>query len=466
MIGISGWHSPEPAKYFGEDKTMTKQSTINGKRMNLAQIALLAILSLTATTTLSAQGNFLYAVTTASLSTDSATPVPIPGLTFTLPAASSSYSSALVTLNLPDLYGSTSGSGWPAGEAYIAANGSIVATGQVSTDSFPGSDSGTRTLTVTVKVPLTSSTQTVEAEWNAVNSYGSQINLNTFASLSAILEGNLVYAEADGAQSTNSQTAAPIAGLSFDLPAKTADYDTAIVTLDLPNLYLSNGGEHAVWNGEASILAGTATVASGQIGEECRLNICGSGPGSGEGRKPLTLVVKIKLLATAQTVQAQWHGLADTTINTDTFASLSAILTKEDGLVYVQTRSAQSTGSQTPVSMTDLSFDLPAASADYNAALVTLDLPNLYLTYGTTSYTWAGSVDLLLSGVTTIAQGWISADVRLSSHDHPGSKPLTIVVRIGLLDGPQSVQAQWFGARSSGLSEKTFASLSAVLVKD
>jgi hypothetical protein len=317
-------------------------------------------------------------------------------------------------------------------------------------------------------VPLTWVTQPVEAEWNAVNGDGIQVNLNTFASLSAILQGNSLYAEADGSQSTSSKTAVPIAGLSFNLPAKTAEYDTAVVTLDLPNLYLSQGFGNGYWGGEASILVGATAVASGTIGADCPYHFCGSDPlaGTGEGRKPLTVVVRVKLLAEPQTVQAVWNGSDEATINTDTFASLSGILIKGDALVYAQNLSRRSTTSQTPVPMTGLSFDLPAASTEYNAALVTVNVPNLYLTYGTVFSPWAGSVDLLLSGVSVVAQGWISEDFHNFPHEHVGSEPLTIVVRVGLLDGPQSIQGQWFGAQSAGIGDAIFDSLSAVLVKD
>jgi len=47
------------------------------------------------------------------------------------------------------------------------------------------------------------------------------------------------YAEQDGTLSISSQSFVPIAGLVFELPAETAHHKCAIITLNLPNLYLS-----------------------------------------------------------------------------------------------------------------------------------------------------------------------------------------------------------------------------------
>ena len=67
-------------------------------------------------------------------------------------------------------------------------------------------------------------------------------------------------------------------------------------------------------------------------------------------------------------------------------------------------------------------------------------MPNLYLS-GTPSGTLGGEVGVLLSGVTYMAIGQITADS--SGVLEEGRKPLTIVVKISLLSGVQSVQAVW-----------------------
>jgi hypothetical protein len=129
-----------------------------------------------------------------------------------------------------------------------------------------------------------------------------------------------LYVSTTSAQSTSEQSFVPVEGLSFDLPAATAAHKFAIVTLNMPNLYLS-GTPSGTLGGEVGVLlSGTTQVATGQITADT----------SGileEGRKPLTIVVKISLLSGVQSVQAVWTGVRNSTINTDTFSSMSAILT-------------------------------------------------------------------------------------------------------------------------------------------
>jgi hypothetical protein len=47
------------------------------------------------------------------------------------------------------------------------------------------------------------------------------------------------------------------------------------------------------------------------------------------GTKPLTIVVKVPLGSTSQLVEAEWARNGTSTVTTQTFASLSAVLVKE-----------------------------------------------------------------------------------------------------------------------------------------
>ena len=62
---------------------------------------------------------------------------------------------------------------------------------------------------------------------------------------------NELYAVTTASLSTKSATLAPIRGLSFRLPAASAQHDTAIVTLDMPNVNLTRflPRKHALWAG-------------------------------------------------------------------------------------------------------------------------------------------------------------------------------------------------------------------------
>jgi len=177
------------------------------------------------------------------------------------------------------------------------------------------------------------------------------------------------------------------------------------------------------------------------------------------------MVVKVGLLSTPQTVQALWSGEGGSTINMDTFASMSALLMKQAGLVYADIQIQQNTSSQTPVPMTGQSFDLLAATTNYNAAVVTLDVPNLRLA-NTQATDIGADVSVLLSGVTTVATGSVSTDFNLQLISSNATiKPLTVTVLITLLSGIQSVAAEWNGTNNGSVYSDGFASLSAVLVK-
>jgi hypothetical protein len=130
-------------------------------------------------------------------------------------------------------------------------------------------------------------------------------------------------------------------------------------------------------------------------------------------------------------------------------------------LVYAQTTAQLSTSSQTALPITGLSLTLPAATKAYNTALVTLDMPNLYVSGTAIGGTLAGGIGILLSGVTDIATSGISCDTLTTGSCNRSS---TIVVEVSLLDGIQSIEAVWNGANSATINTSTFASLSALLV--
>ena len=160
--------------------------THNRKHIAFAQIALLAFLALSATGSLFAQQNVFYAHTTNTINTNSTSFVAIPGLSFTLPAASTTYNAAVVTVDMPNLYLSgISPNGNLGGDVGISANGAIVAQGSISSDTLSSGVTGRNPMTVVALVSLASNPRTVEAVWEG--GQGDFINNDTFGSLTAIL---------------------------------------------------------------------------------------------------------------------------------------------------------------------------------------------------------------------------------------------------------------------------------------
>ncbi len=119
----------------------------------------------------------------------------------------------------------------------------------------------------------------------------------------------------------------PISGLNINLPATSAAYNAAIVTLNMPNLYLTRiSGQTGPMSGLAQVVAPFApegvVYAEGQIG-------CDTGGITTSGKKPLSIVLEVPLGSAGQNVEAEWFSTSGDTINTDTFASLSAILVRK-----------------------------------------------------------------------------------------------------------------------------------------
>jgi len=119
----------------------------------------------------------------------------------------------------------------------------------------------------------------------------------------------------------------PITGLSFNVPAASANFNTAVITLSMPNLFLSNQTSQdtpmAATLQIVTPFASTGPVAAiGYIG-------CDSARITTSGPKPITMVTKIPLGSTSQIVEAEWFSNGTSSVTTQYFASLSAILVKE-----------------------------------------------------------------------------------------------------------------------------------------
>lgn len=101
-----------------------------------------------------------YAQSSGSQSTTSASPVPVPGLTITIPEGVGD--SALVIVNLPNPY--ATGSNFPGGAISITVNGtpSTVTAAFTYNDQQPQS-SGRVPTTLVVAVPLENTSQTIVA---------------------------------------------------------------------------------------------------------------------------------------------------------------------------------------------------------------------------------------------------------------------------------------------------------------
>jgi hypothetical protein len=125
----------------------------------------------------------LYAQTTGTQQTNSASLEPIPGLSLEIPEGVSD--SALVILNLPNPY--ASGNNFPGGFFGISVNGAVCDVVGCFTSSVqnPG-DTGRVPTTLIVSVPLANAPQTIVALWSGVR--GSTAIIDTPATLSAILD--------------------------------------------------------------------------------------------------------------------------------------------------------------------------------------------------------------------------------------------------------------------------------------
>jgi hypothetical protein len=163
--------------------------------LNRNALSAVALLALTAAAPqFASAAEALYAQTTTTQSyTTFIGPIPIDGLSLNLPAATTAYNAAIVTLNLPNLTLSqpTSKTEKMAAQFQIVAPfspaGLVIAIGAIGCDTVGINNSGTKPLTIVLEVPLGSASQAVEGEWSST---GGTVTTQTFASISAILVRN------------------------------------------------------------------------------------------------------------------------------------------------------------------------------------------------------------------------------------------------------------------------------------
>jgi hypothetical protein len=151
--------------------------------------------------------------------------------------------------------------------------------------------------------------------------------------IAALFSTALVCTAADAfyAQTTTTQSyttfvgPTPIGGLYFTIPAASPHANAALVTLSMPNLMLSDNTSKTIPMAATLQIVGTGldgtTVASGGIGCD-NVNVITSGV------KPFSMTLLVPLNGDTQMVMAEWASNGTSTVTTQTFASLSAILVK------------------------------------------------------------------------------------------------------------------------------------------
>lgn len=116
-------------------------------------------------------------------------------------------------------------------------------------------------------------------------------------------------------QSTTSAEFVDIEGLSFPLPLAGADFNAAIVTLNVTQPYAENGTDNGIRYGITGG-DGNKVLVAGEF----------SNQPSQSGRSPITLVTMIPLTHFPQSARAQWAAVRGATARLDGQASLSAVL--------------------------------------------------------------------------------------------------------------------------------------------
>ena len=125
----------------------------------------------------------LYAQTSGTLQTNSASYTPIQGLAFTLPEGVKL--DAVVILNVPNPY--ATGNNYPGGNFGIAVDGHVLPMFACFTyDSPQPQSSGRRPTTLVVGVPLTTKPQKIQAMWSGVR--GATVHIDSPASLCAFMD--------------------------------------------------------------------------------------------------------------------------------------------------------------------------------------------------------------------------------------------------------------------------------------
>ena len=114
-----------------------------------------------------------------------------------------------------------------------------------------------------------------------------------------------------------------------------------------------------------------------------------------------------------------------------------------------------------------MSLTLPAASKNFNAAVVTLNMPNLTLSDPTSTGAPLGAT---LQVVAPFAPGGlVSATSTIgcgTCTSVPATQNSTIVVKVPLGTVSQLVTSEWSSNGTCTVTTQTFASISAILVKE
>lgn len=120
-----------------------------------------------------------------------------------------------------------------------------------------------------------------------------------------------------------------------------------------------------------------------------------------------------------------------------------------------------------PIPIDGLSVNLPAASGLYNAAIVTLSMPNLNLSAPSSeSVQMSAQLELIAPfSPDGIIQGFGSIGCDTTRVTTSGMKPLTIVLKVPLGTTAQPVEAEW-SALDNTVTTQDFASISAILIRE
>ena len=135
---------------------------------------------------------------------------------------------------------------------------------------------------------------------------------------------------------------------------------------------------------------------------------------------------------------------------------------------YAQTTTTQSYSTFIgPIPVGGLALNLPAATKQFNAALVTLNMPNLTLSTPTSPGAALGATIEL---VAPFAPGGLVNAVATIGCDTctkvPETQTVTIVFKVPLGSTSQGVEAEWSSNGSCTVTTQTFASISAILVHE
>ena len=146
------------------------------------------------------------------------------------------------------------------------------------------------------------------------------VALSLIASLAPAAD--FAYAETTQTMSFRGPAGVPITGLSINLPPASKLFNTAVVTLNMPNLTVT---DTCTASSAVITLVGDtpAGVVFGHADVGCDTVVTNS------GAKSATIVLRVPLSTTSASAFADWQTTAPSTINTSTFASISAVLVSE-----------------------------------------------------------------------------------------------------------------------------------------